>query len=131
MVTYAHNPPASGPHFNRWLAHRAYDRPAQRQNWVHNLEHGGVVLLFRPDAPQSAIDELKSAFESAPTDVVCGHSRTLLTPDPLLVENVAAVAATRMITGETLDRDRIHTFIRACRGQGPEDVCSSGDAAAP
>lgn len=130
-IVYAHNPPASGAHYPRWLPYQRFDRPARRENWVHNLEHGGIVLLYRPDAPQDVIDTLKSAFDDAPIDTACGHARTLLTPDPELVENVAAVGALRVMASDRLTRDRIHDFIRACRGRGPEDVCGGGDADAP
>ena len=60
---------------------------------MHNLEHGAIVLLYRPDAPPSAVQELRQAYQALPNDPACGHRRALLTPDPLLPRAVAAVAA--------------------------------------
>src|SRR5262245_21540219 len=49
-ITYAHNPPASGPHYPVWLRYEAFSTAMARGYWVHNLEHGGIVMIYRPDA---------------------------------------------------------------------------------
>src|SRR5262249_47312180 len=49
-ASYQTDPPSSGPHYN--IAGQApvgwgyYDRSIAPEYYVHNLEHGGVVLLY-------------------------------------------------------------------------------------
>ena len=40
------NPPSSGAHFPAWAAYQAFTTAVPRGFYVHNLEHGSVVLLF-------------------------------------------------------------------------------------
>ena len=60
-VTYPVCPPASGKHINKTgfgpLQPRVYgpDDQSLPNGWVHNLEHGGLVLLYSCD--QGACDE--------------------------------------------------------------------------
>ena len=82
-ITYRNNPPASGPHYPVWLRYREYTVPMARGHWVHNLEHGAVVVLYRPDAPAEVVRRITEAFRSIPGDPSCGHPRARLTPDPL------------------------------------------------
>jgi hypothetical protein len=125
-VEWAHNPPASGPHYPAWLAWQRFDTARPRGNWLHNVEHGGVVLLFRPDAPPGAIDALQKAFDVLPDDPECGHPRALITPDPLLDSDVAVVAADVVLEGDRLEQDDVVDFVVACRAHAPEDLCRGG-----
>ncbi|MFA9430342.1 DUF3105 domain-containing protein [Egicoccus sp. AB-alg2] len=47
---YAERPPASGAHFGSWLAVGVYRGAVDERAAVHNLEHGGVVAWYDPDA---------------------------------------------------------------------------------
>ena len=125
-ITYANNPPASGPHYPVWLRYQEYATPMARGYWVHNLEHGAVVFLYRPDAPGNVIAEMTSAFRSLPADPACGHARALLTPDPLLPWSAAVVAADFVLRAENTSNQVIHEFSLARRGRGPEQVCEQG-----
>jgi hypothetical protein len=49
-IDYAVVPPAGGPHNECWTDWGVHDEPVPDDNWVHNLEHGGVALLWNcPD----------------------------------------------------------------------------------
>lgn len=82
-VTYALCPPASGAHYNVSgsgpIQPRLYG-PGDRalpEGWIHNLEHGAMVILYRgrsgdpgvTDAGQSA---LRTLFDEFPVSPVCG-----------------------------------------------------------
>ena len=125
-VAYQANPPASGPHYPVWGRYREHASALARGYWVHNLEHGAIVLLYRPDAPAAAVAELRQAYEGMPNDPACGHRRALMTPDPLLPQPVAAVAALRVLMANRLDPSWVRAFTDAYRGQGPEAVCQDG-----
>jgi len=125
-VTYASNPPASGPHYPVWLRWQEYAEPQARGYWVHNLEHGGIVFLYRPDAPGNVIAEHTAAYRALPSDALCGHKRALLTPDPQLPWAAAVVAANFVLRAENTSQQVIHEFALAHRGRGPEQVCDQG-----
>jgi hypothetical protein len=125
-IAYRHNPPASGPHYPVWARWELFTTTLARGYWVHNVEHGGVVLLHRPDAPASVITALHDAYRSLPADPACGHTRALLTPDPLLDRQVAVVAADAVLRGDCVDAAAIRQFTSARRGRGPEDICAPG-----
>jgi hypothetical protein len=126
VITYQHNPPASGPHYPEWLEYREYSQTMARGYWVHNLEHGAIVVLYRPDAPADVVRQITDAFRSIPVDASCGHKRALLTPDPLLPRLTAAVAADFVLLGDSVDAQAIRAFAVARRGRGPEQVCDQG-----
>jgi hypothetical protein len=77
---YTFCPPASGNHYNAAgvgpIAPRVYG-PADSvgpPNWVHNLEHGGLVVLYRGDSP-GATDpgqqQFKQFFDAFPASPIC------------------------------------------------------------
>jgi Protein of unknown function (DUF3105) len=78
-VNYTYCPPASGSHFN--LAGTLGPIPARLYkpddkigppNWIHNLEHGGMVVLYRNDsagasaAGQQAFKDYGTGFPASP-----------------------------------------------------------------
>ena len=86
---YLYNPPVSGEHYPVWAMWQKYTTTVPRGYWVHNLEHGGVIFLYRPDAPQSVKDALNRVYDAIPLEQDCvdeglPHNRAILTPDPLL-----------------------------------------------
>lgn len=125
-VSYAHNPPASGPHYPVWARYEAFPSAIGRGYWVHNVEHGAAVLLYRPDATSGVQQALRDAYAAMPDDPACGHRRALLTPDPLLDREVAVVAADFVLLGDCVDQAAVREFVVARRGSGPENVCANG-----
>jgi hypothetical protein len=86
---YTSNPPVSGPHYPIWASWRIHTQTVPRFYWVHNLEHGGVIFVYRPDAPQNLVDSIIRVFDAIPLDPNCvleGYPsrRVVVTPDPLL-----------------------------------------------
>lgn len=138
-VTYHHNPPASGSH---WPSPHPWgvflDQVIPPEQFVHNLEHGGIVLLTHCAAPPAdgAVDpdagvfdaqcaELERVFralyDSQPRDKY-GEVRMLLTRDPLLPTRAAAVAWDYAWTFDEPDEDALRCFRDARYGKGPEDA---------
>jgi hypothetical protein len=77
-ITYAVCPPASGKHINKEgygpLKPQVYgpDDRSEPNGWVHNLEHGGLVLLYSCDkgacdtAGLAALDAFDAGFPASP-----------------------------------------------------------------
>jgi hypothetical protein len=62
-VTYAVTPPVGGPHNPVWMNAGLYTKPIPSERAVHNLEHGVVWITYRPDLPQSQVDQLTALFK--------------------------------------------------------------------
>ena len=125
-ITYAHNPPASGSHYPVWLRYREYSVAFARGYWVHNLEHGAVVFLYRPDAPGATVTALRDVFRGLPNDPQCGHPRALMLIDPLMSRPVAVVAADWILEGDTVDAATMREFVSQHRNHAPENICGDG-----
>lgn len=54
-------PPTSGPHATA-LPWGSYDREIADANTIHNLEHGGIYISYRPDLPKNDIEKIKALF---------------------------------------------------------------------
>ena len=126
VVRYVNNPPASGPHYPVWARYQEFTTPLARGYWVHNLEHGAVVFLHRPDAPASVISALRGVFRGLSADRDCGHPLALMTPDAELPRPIAVVAADWVLTADGVDAPTIEAFVAARRNHGPEQVCAPG-----
>ena len=80
-VTYTYCPPASGRHYNAAgagpIPPRLYGPEDQvyPQGWIHNLEHGGMVVLYRGDGAGATPEvqaQLQSYVDDFPPSPVCG-----------------------------------------------------------
>ena len=56
-ICYQSNPPTSGPHAASPMPFRVLENPAPKENLVHNMEHGGVVVWVNT-ANQAVYDQL-------------------------------------------------------------------------
>ena len=78
---YTFCPPASGNHYNQPgtlgpITPRVY-RPTDSvgpSNWIHNLEHGGIVILYKGDsegATEAGLQRFRSFFDTFPPSPIC------------------------------------------------------------
>lgn len=118
-VTYRANPPTSGNHRPVPAEDDAYETNPGTGHLVHSLEHGRVVIQFRPNAPQPAIDRLRALYDE-------DTYHTIITPNATNMEPlVAATAWDRALhCDEMNDRvfDAIRAFKEQYRDKGPEFV---------
>jgi hypothetical protein len=118
-VAWMSDPPHSGPPYPSWETwgeHTAEVVP--RGNWVHNLEHGGVVLLhFCPDGCEAELDVLRDVIAQRP------DLRILMTQDPELPgERFAAVSWTWVYRFDAPNLATLLCFVDQHEGHAPEDV---------
>lgn len=59
-IVYNSNPPTSGPHFSNWEQDwDFYDTDLPMGGLIHNMEHGGVVVLYRSSVDDATKEQLK------------------------------------------------------------------------
>lgn len=133
-IQWDSNPPSSGDHYPIWAAYQAYTTPVPRGYYVHDLEHGAIVLLYNcgdagcPDI----VNALQATSDAIPDDPLCTSGgqgvrvRTVITPDPLIETPVAAAAWGWVYKGQCADLPTLRAFALAHYGQGPEVLCANG-----
>lgn len=117
-IEWENNPPHSGPHWPMWQLWGEHESTVEREYWVHNLEHGGIVLAYRcPGGCEADLEVLRTVMSMRP------ELRILLTPDPELPsDGFAAVSWTWVHSFETPDLDTLLCFVDQHENHAPENV---------
>jgi hypothetical protein len=121
-VDYDDPPPVGGPHNSCWGSWGVQQTELRAERWVHNMEHGGVVFLYRCDEPCPADVKTLEAL-------VADRPRTLLTSYPRLPTRFAVVAWGHRLTTDCLDADAFAAFYAAHVDHGRESISSDPPAA--
>ncbi len=135
-ITYATNPPTSGPHYPLWARFKAYADRVPRGFWVHAMEHGAVVVSYNcPGGCAAEVAALVAFLDARPVDPLCTapvRNRFIVTPDPQLDTVFAASAWGWSLRSDCFDLPALGAFIDAHYAQAPENFCSDGfDPTAP
>jgi hypothetical protein len=119
-VSYRDNPPASGNHYPVPAPWGQGTYP--RETWVHNLEHGGIVLLYNcPTGCDADVQKLVALRARRPADQF-HEVRVLITPDSLMPHKFAAIAWGWRWQGDTIDEGVINCFIGDRYDKAPESI---------
>jgi hypothetical protein len=115
--------PTSGPHRGDWAVWGRYTfLPPQR--WLHNLEHGGMAVLYHPCAPQSVLDEL-NAWVTA-RKAADRQWKYVMTPYPGLDAPWSLATWEWRLKGTCWNTTDADAFADAHYDQAPEQVMSGG-----
>jgi len=126
-VKYGSDPPTSGKHFEAAAEDGAYEQTPDLKTLVHTLEHGRIIIWFKPTLPEQQRANLKALFDEDEYQMV-------LAPDDTMPYQVAASAWSRdptpLGTGRLLgcktygDKifDAIRTFKDEHRSNSPEPI---------
>ena len=121
-ITYEEYPPTSGAHWPVVARWGLYPEPVPEEVFVHNLEHGGVVLLYNCGNPCPEVArQLQEIFAGLPKSKH-GHVKVVISPNGRIKTRFALLAWTRLEEFDKLDRERVVRFVRAWQDKAPEDV---------
>jgi hypothetical protein len=132
-LVYTLSPPSGGDHDPCWAAWGVHADEVRTENWVHNLEHGGVVVLYGPSVSAEDVAALTAFVESRPV------GRAILSPWSADLDlegaTIAVVAWEHRLLLGCADLVAIEAFYNERSGRAPEDVmtdppsgCMSGDS---
>jgi hypothetical protein len=118
-VDYPSYPPSSGNHDPCWAEWGVYTEPLRTENWVHNLEHGGVVFVYASTIAAADLAVLTTWVEALP------EGRAILTPAAAPMDAVVAAVSWehRLLLG-CFDGAELDDFFWDHVGRAPEDVTS-------
>ena len=114
-ANYATATPTSGPHAASSARCGIYTQQIPAEFAVHALEHGAVVIWYRPDLE----DEVGTALRDIVDDF---DERVILSPNANMTEPIVATAWNRLKRYESVEPE-IEEFITTYRGRGPERIC--------
>lgn len=120
---YNSNPPSSGGHYGQQANWGIYDYEVNDRIFMHNLEHGGIWIAYRPTTSLAIVDDLKGIIKEF------GGSKIVMAPRSANDADIAVAAWTRVfkfdVVGERLtdsEKDQIRAFYRGLKNRGPEFV---------
>lgn len=123
QFSYNSNPPTSGPHYATDANWGVYDYEVNDKLLIHNLEHGGIWISYRPGVSPQVVEDLKAVIKDL------GESKIVMAPRSANDKDVAVAAWTHLLTldhaGQSLtadDKDRISSFYKVYLNRGPEMV---------
>ncbi|MBJ7595155.1 MAG: DUF3105 domain-containing protein [Candidatus Dormibacteraeota bacterium] len=126
-VTYLHDPPTSGCHYNLGagqapLLPGVYDRPSSPEYWVHNLEHGYVIVLYNcPLGCGADVRALRTWYDGLPNDPqLSSEKKVLVLPETTMAPRFAVVSWDWYLPLDRLDLTRVQAFYDNHRDQSPE-----------
>lgn len=110
---YNSNPPTSGWHWAGTAGPGIKDEQVADELVLHSMEHGAAVLWYRADLPQSDVEKLKSAFQSA-------TGKKIMIPRESLDVPVALTSWGYLLKLESIDAETIVAFIETNNDRAPE-----------
>lgn len=133
-VTYVSCPPASGPHYNAAgqgpVPDQFYEPGAgiPPQGWVHNLEHGEMVVLYRcpgGTCDQASLDALQAFDRGIPPSPRCQvPNDVVITRFDDMKAPFAAIVWDRVLFLDTVDTAKLTQFFLTQAETGaPEHKC--------
>jgi len=123
QFSYNSNPPTSGAHFTSPANWGIYDYEVHDKLAIHNMEHGGVWISYRPSIDTHVVERLKAIVGEF------GGSKLLMAPRQANDADIAVAAWARVLKidldGGDITEDQlgqIKAFYKAYKNRGPEFV---------
>jgi hypothetical protein len=140
FVRYALCPPASGKHYNIQgegpIRPQVYgpDDNILPEGWIHNLEHGGLVVLYRceesdPGCTEGSQQAFRDFSATFPTSPICGIPAGNISPVIARFDQMAwpyaALLWGQVLPMDTFDGQLVRDFF-AQQGErsNPEQLCT-------
>lgn len=119
-IEYKENIPTYGDHRKLWAAWGEYQF-LPKQRWVHNLEHGGIVMLYHPCALHAEVEKLRDIVET------CLY-RHIITPYSDLEPGhpLALVAWGNSVEMSVVSKEIAVKFIQKYALKAPEKLADQG-----
>jgi hypothetical protein len=110
---YNSDPPTSGAHAPNSAACGIYRQPIPDMVQVHTLEHGAVLVQYRPELEPADREQLENFARQMGTHI-------LVAPRPGLSDAVVLTGWTRMLRLEAFDMEPVTAFYDRFAQRGPE-----------
>lgn len=121
QITYQTYPPSTGSHYPSTAKYGFSETPLQAGNFVHNLEHGSVVIYYKSDVSEEVKQQLRDTYTRLPA-AKYGAVKLVITPYDNMDTPIAIAAWDRLYKMNEYNYDEIQTFYITWVDKGPEDI---------
>lgn len=115
-IEYKTDPPTSGLHYDQTVKAGFYDVVKGKENLVHNLEHGNIVIYYDPKISDDVKTQLKGLAERNKAD----FAGVVVVPRPEGDSPLILTAWGHMMKLQGWDKKQIDGFLDKYIGRGPE-----------
>lgn len=126
LITYDSRPPIGGPHYDRpYPSYGIVEHSVLPGYWVHNLEHGAIVLLYRcPTRCPDLVTQIRSLYAQLKREQngLGGEARLLALPYLDMDHRLAVVAWDHLLELDQFNQEAILRFYARHINRGPECV---------
>lgn len=115
--------PSSGPHYADQLAPTPwgiYTQEVPAEVFIHNLEHGGIVVAHLPNLPDEQLQKLRGLFTPPYSNPNFSPVRAIVTPRSANTKPIQLAAWTYTLDLDEYDEATIIKFYEQHVGKGPE-----------
>jgi len=121
-IAYQHYPPASGPHYPVTLEYGLYETDVPEGYWIHSLEHGAIVVLYKCDQPcPDLVQALGNLLDSFPLSK-WNNRKIVIVPYPSMDAPLMAAAWNVQMPMAQFNPQALIDFYARHIDRGPEDV---------
>lgn len=116
--------PTSGAHAASPVAWGVYDTDQRDDQLIHNLEHGGIVVTYRPDIPTNELTQLKQLLAEPFSEPGFEPKKIVIAPRK---QNKAPIVLSSWLRSESLqnyDKATIIKYVKRNLGKSPEPLAS-------
>jgi len=125
-ISYQSYPPVAGPHYAAPAAWGISAAPLDEGRFVHNLEHGGIAILYKcptdPSACATLRQQLQDAYKGLPADSQFHEVKAVLSPYDRMDHEIDVLAWGWIDELDQFDTAEIGRFYQAHVDRGPEAV---------
>lgn len=113
-------PPTSGDHAFQPLPWQAYEQEIPDGSAIHNLEHGGIYISYRPDLPKDQVEKIKELFFEPFSKEKFRPNKAIMAPRAQNESPIVMSSWTRSMKLESFDAEKMEQYYRRNIGKSPE-----------
>lgn len=120
---YNSSPASSGPHYAGQGAPApwgVYTQEIPEEYFLHNEEHGGVIITYRPDLPKDQLDKLQNLFALPYSNKDFKPNKAIVTPRSKNTKPIELASWTWTLSLDQYDEATIMKFYLQHVGKSPE-----------
>lgn len=114
------DPSTSGDHDTRPLPWQTYEQEVPDANTIHNLEHGGIYVTYRPDLPLSQVSAIKALFFQPFSKEKFTPSKVIVAPRATNSAPIVMSSWNRNMKLQVFDEAKMVEYYQRNVGKSPE-----------